>query len=120
MGERGRVGSAHERLDQPIELLPVLELAGPHQQVVEDDGGAELARRGEDAPVVLAAGDAQIDPAAPHHGLEVLLQQVRVLVMPADLELREVHVALPAEEVELVQLLGFDGLQRLAPRGLPD
>ena len=41
--------------------------------VVQDNGGAQLAGRRFRARLLVAAGDAQVDSAAPHHGLEISL-----------------------------------------------
>ena len=47
--------------------------------------------------------DAQVDAAAPHHGLEVALELIRLFIMPARLELREIHLARTAEQIEILQ-----------------
>src|SRR5207249_2832375 len=83
------VGAAHKRLDHLVELLPALEFAGAAEQIVEYDGRPQLARRGP----LRIAGDAQVHAAAPHHGPEIALQLLRILVMATYLELREVFPA---------------------------
>src|SRR5262249_2662850 len=100
------IAGADKRLEQTVHVPPGVELIGTAKQVIQDEGGTQLAR------VRLGiASDAQVGLAAPRHRLEVAAQRRRVLVAARGLKLREVHLAITAEEGELLNGEGRTGIE---------